>query len=235
MRKFPHRRLGNLTGPAVESRAADSRGGKHVSTCLAEGETMDTKKWFGDREQALENEYFRRKDRELIDKLREDGVREQDHRLLKERLGNASEALVTKLEDAGFTPDTLAVLHIVPLVQVAWADDWVDSGERELIFALAAARGVAPDTPAHAQLSQWLETQPDAQFFEMVDALLASTLDLLPTESRDSATDELLDWTTRIAEATGGTLGMMPISKAERACIARIAERLAPGESKPTP
>ena len=196
---------------------------------------MKSEEWLGDREHALENDYFRRKDLELIEALKQRGRREQDHRDLAEQLGQASDELVTALQEAGFTSESLAVLHIVPLVEVAWADGWVDPGERALIFALAAARGVAPETPAHAQLAQWLDTEPDSQFFERVNSLLAARLALLPPKARASATEEVGAWTTKIAEATGGILGISPMSKAERECIARIAERLAPDKPDDLP
>ena len=37
---------------------------------------------------------------------------------------------------------------------------------------------------------------------------------------------DLLEWATKIAEATGGILGMVPACRDERECIKRIAARL---------
>ena len=108
---------------------------------------MQPNEWLKDRERALENEYFRRKDRELIAALREQGRQEKERGELKRRLGVADDSLPTDLQAAGFTPDNLALLHLVPLIDVAWAEGGVEARERQLIVALAARRGVTETSP----------------------------------------------------------------------------------------
>ncbi len=142
------------------------------------------------------------------------------------KLGTHDEAFLAELQAAGFTPDNLALLHLVPLVDVAWAEGEVTRRERELISALAARRGVVADTPAFRQLEGWLDRRPDDQFFETTYEAIRKALALENEASRHADQQDLVARCTRIAEATGGILGMVSISKDERECLKRIAERI---------
>ncbi|MDP6581501.1 MAG: hypothetical protein QF681_12670 [Vicinamibacterales bacterium] len=192
-----------------------------------------SKEWLKDRERALENEYFRRKDAELIARLREQGRLEQERRALRDQLGSVDERLPAELQQAGLTDEGLALLHLVPLVDVAWADKGVTARERDLVLALAARRGVAVDTPEHERLEGWLKRRPDQQVFETAYEAIRTLLEHQETSARNTSRLELVAWTTRVAEATGGILGMLPISREERECLDRIAELITtePGDA----
>ena len=110
---------------------------------------MNSKDFLQARERALENEYFRRRDLELIAELRRQGRLERDRRVLKEELAIADPELLAHLQDIGFSPDNLVLLHLVPMVEVAWAEVEVTARERELILVLAERRGVAMETPVY--------------------------------------------------------------------------------------
>ncbi len=185
-----------------------------------------SKEWLKDRERAIENEYFRRQDQVLIAQLREQGRLERDRQTLRDRLGTDDDRLPTKLQEAGFSADGLALLHLVPLVDVAWADKGITPRERELVLALAASRGVSPETPEHRRLVGWLERRPDQQTIDTAYAAIQALLAQQETSARATTRLELVASTTRVAEATGGILGMAPVSREERECLDRIAELL---------
>ena len=187
---------------------------------------MSQKTWLGDREKALENEYFQRRDRELIEHLREQGRRERDRSALEDQLGIHDAALLSHLQEAGFNPSNLALLHLVPLVEVAWSEGNVTRRERELILALAESRGIGSGSPVHSQLTAWLDTNPGQEFFETAFTVIQKGLDTQDAPRRQQTRDDLVAWCTRIAEATGGILRMMPISREERECLTRIAAKL---------
>ena len=187
---------------------------------------MSAKEWLRDREQALENEYFRRRDRELIERLREQGRQERERQALEGELGIHDEAFLSRLQAAGFGPSNLALLHLVPLVEVGWADGELEPRERELILALAESRGITPGSEAHDQLDGWLAMHPGQEFFETTFSAIRMSLDAQDAPTRKHTTDDLVAWCTRIAEATGGILGMMPISHDERECLRHIAAKL---------
>ena len=85
-----------------------------------------------DRGRSLEEEYFRARDRELIEKMRRAAVAEEARQQLRARSGLQDPELLEELESLGFTPDTVGLLPFVPLIQVAWADRDVNDAERKL-------------------------------------------------------------------------------------------------------
>ena len=176
--------------------------------------------------------YFRAKDQELIARLREQGRLERERRQLKDTLGSADERLPGALQQAGFSADGLALLHLVPLVDVAWADKGITARERELVLALAARRGVAEDSPEHERLEGWLDRRPEQSVFDTAYEAIRTLLAHQDVSRRSATKEELVEWTTRVAEATGGILGMVSISRDERECLDRIAEIVTtePGE-----
>jgi len=187
---------------------------------------MAAKEFLDDREHALENEYFYRKDRELIEHLREEGRKEAERHALEEELQTDDATFLEELQAAGFSPDNLRLIHLVPLVEVAWSEGEVTARERELILALASRRGFDTDSAAFRQLVGWLDSQPDAAFFETTYKAIRRLLALEDETSRQATQEDLVAWCTRIAEATGGILRMAPISKDERECLRRIADRI---------
>ena len=88
------------------------------------------------------------------------------------------------LQDLGYTSETIPLLPIVPLVEVAWAEGGVADREREMIFKIAEARGVPPDGVAHEMLSHWLENRPSERFFDNSLRAIRVIFDLLPEEQR---------------------------------------------------
>ena len=184
-----------------------------------------SKDFLGKRGRALEDEYFWKKEQALIARLREEGRRARERRLLKARL-NADEAMLAELQKAGVTPDNLALLHLAPLVEVAWAEGEVTQRERELIVALAERRGLGPDDPAFDQLTQWLDVSPGAAFFDRADRGARTLLDAMEPAEREAARKDLVKSCTLVAEAAGGILGMVAISPEERQALEHINSRL---------
>ena len=180
----------------------------------------------GKRGRALEDDYFRRQEQQLIEKLRarasEDAARQQ----LAERSGVADAEILADLEALGYTPDTVQLLHLVPLVQVAWAEGGVTSRERQLIIEAARARGVEQGSPADEKLAAWLENRPPDVFFEQTLRAVRAVLEGQPEAERRSAERDLLAYSTAIASASGGILGIGKVSDAEREILARISAEL---------
>src|SRR5499426_4716149 len=121
---------------------------------------------FAEREHWLEEEYFGKKNQELIQKLRARRARETDRQKMAEMMGVDDQEVLEALQDLGYTSETIPLLHIVPLVEVAWAEGGVADRERDMIYKIAQARGVQPETAAHELLSHWLENKPSDRFFE---------------------------------------------------------------------
>ena len=185
-----------------------------------------TKPWLGDRGHALEEEYFWRKEKELVARLREEAQRQKETHDLQELLGTMDDKLPTELQRVGITPETLALLHLAPLIEVAWAEGEVTARERELILAMAERRGVTPGSPAYEQLSGWLDQRPDQELFDRACEGARLLLAKLSPDERTTATNDLVKSCTLVAEAAGGILGMLAISPEEREALTHITSRL---------
>ena len=187
---------------------------------------MARKAWLEDRAHTLEEEYIWRTERALIARLREGARRAHERQVLKDRLGDAGDPLLAKLQAAGFTAENLALLHLVPLVEVAWADGAVSVPERRRILAMAARGGIMPNTPAGTQLTVWLDQCPGQEFFNMAFDAIRLTLAQKHHETRSAVARDLVERCTKVAEATGEMLGLVRISHDERECLTKLSQGL---------
>jgi hypothetical protein len=179
-----------------------------------------------DQARQREEDYFRKRDRELIERMRAASAAAQTRRDLETKTGLRDPELLKDLEDLGFTPDTIALLPLVPIVQVAWAEGGVSDAERRLIVELARSRGIAPGTDADRQLGDWLDRRPSAQVFTRAMRLIRAMLDHPGEMTGNISADELIKYSESIAAASGGMLGIGKISAEERATLAQIANAL---------
>jgi hypothetical protein len=194
---------------------------------------MAEKDKFAQREHWLEEEYFGKKNQELIQKLRERREREDDRRKMAEMLGVDDQEVLEALQDLGYTSETIQLLHIVPLVEVAWTEGGVADREREMIFKIAEARGIQPDSVAYEMLSHWLENKPSERFFDNSLRAIRVLFDLLPEEQRLAGRRDLIAYCSQIASAvTSGIFGRGGINDEERALIARIATEIGQGREE---
>jgi hypothetical protein len=177
------------------------------------------------RGRALEEEYFRKKDKELVERMRRAADDEKARREMGARTGLDDPELLQELQALGFTPDTVVLLPLVPLVQVAWAEGGVTDHERQLVVRLARSRGVAEGSDADRQLADWLTYRPDPDVFARATRLIRALLDA-PGAGAGTTADDLVRYCERIAGASGGFLGMGHVSSEERALIAAIAAGL---------
>jgi tellurite resistance protein len=187
---------------------------------------MAEREFLGDRRRKEEEEYFRKQEEVLIDRLRQRAREEATRRDMAERTGVADHEVLRDLEALGYMPDTVMLLHLVPLVQVAWADGGVLDRERALIIEAARAHGIEPGSAADQHLGTWLATRPSTEFFDKTLRVIGAILQARPSEERQAAGRNLLAYSTAIASAEGGILGFGRVSQDERRVLARITEEL---------
>jgi hypothetical protein len=178
-----------------------------------------------ERGRSLEEDYFRKRDRELIEKMRRSAAAEEARQQLSARSGLQDPELLKELEALGFTPDTVDLLPLVPLVQVAWADRDVNDAERKLVIRLARTRGITEGSAADRLLADWLTHRPGADVFERAMRLIRAVLDS-PGHPGAMSADELVKYSESIAEASGGIFGLNRVSSEERSVIAALAAEL---------
>ena len=173
-----------------------------------------------------EEEYFRRKDRELIEKMRRASEAAQARKALEEETGIHDPQMLEQLEELGFTPDTIALLPLIPVLQVAWAEAGISTAERKAILALARARGIAEGSAADHQLKAWLDQRPSDDTFRKGMRLIAAMVEHPERGHADITADDLLKYCEEIAHASGGLFGIGAVSAEEQAAMQQIAAEL---------
>ena len=173
-----------------------------------------------------EEEYFRRQDRELIERMRRASAATQERLALETQTGIHDPEMLEQLQELGFTPGTITLLTLIPVLQVAWAEGGVSTAERAAILALARSRGITAGSEADHQLGTWLEQRPSADTFRKATRLIAAMVDHPGEGFQDVSADDLLKYCDRIAHASGGLFGIGSVSAEERAALEQIAAQL---------
>ncbi len=170
-----------------------------------------------------EDEYFLQKEEQMRAAYRAEletkAKAAAERRRIGEQIGVTDEAFAERIRAVGFDGDNAKVLHLMPLIEVAWADGKLSDQERRIIVDAANAHGIAPHTPAGAFLASLLEKRPADV---VLDEILVLLRDLLQTHNKHVHT--VVEACLNVAEASGGFLGLgSKISGEERALIEKIA------------
>lgn len=180
-----------------------------------------------DRARAQEDDYFRRRDLELIEKLRKTAAAKTTQAAIGQATGLTDPDVLAQLEALGFEPDTVNLLPLVPVLQVAWAEGGITPAEREQLVRLAETRGILPGSASYARLTEWMTTRPAEAVFSgagrLINAMLASGAQAVA----DLSADDLVKYCEAIASASGGVFGMFNrVSTEEKQLLASIAADL---------
>jgi hypothetical protein len=185
---------------------------------MAPGPTDDLR----ERGRNLEDEFFRRQDAQLLERLRERQGAETRREALTRATGITNAAILDRLGQFGVEAKTVAALRLVPLVEVAWADGSLDANERGAVLARAQAFGIAPGSPEATLLEGWLDYPPDAALQSAWTQLVQGLCEVLPPAEVARMRSGLLEGARAVAGASGGVLGLGKVSAAESAAIARL-------------
>ena len=182
----------------------------------------------GHRPGRLQEEvYFRAKDAELIRELSRKEAAHRERAEMKQAAGIADDHLVAELHACGYDRETVKVLHLVPLLQVAWADGEISKEEKLHILEAARLHGVEPDSRAYRRLVSWLEHRPGDAFFRKSLRAVRAVLHAMEPEQKHARKLSLLSLCTKVASASGGFFGLgSKISAVERALLAEIASEV---------
>ncbi len=175
--------------------------------------------FLGDRRRVLEESFFQKRDRELMEKLK---LQVQEE-ALSDACGIKDPAVLEGLVNANISPETITALTLVPLIAVAWADDKIAPEERDAIFKATESAGIKAGSVCRQLLDAWLDEQPGPELVEAwkgyIQALVASS----SADAVETLRDDVLGHAREIATAAGGILGVGSISKSEKAVIDDLA------------
>lgn len=127
-------------------------------------------------------------------------------------------AVLGKLIELELTAETVAAISLTPLVEVAWADGKVDAREREAVLQSARDFGLARHDVSYLLLEGRLGERPDAELLETWKSYVRLLARILDAPTIAALREEILGRARKVAEASGGLLGLgSKISASERA------------------
>ena len=138
-----------------------------------------SKDFLDDREKALETEFFRRQEQELLGQLRARITAESEKRELADELSVSDPDLLDELVKLGIEAETITAMSLVPIIAVGWADGKLDDRERDAILS-AAVPGAPVNQPAPASTAPAipaLTAVPSSDARQDVSRLLAQADD----------------------------------------------------------
>jgi tellurite resistance protein len=137
--------------------------------------------------------------------------------------------LRAELAQLGITEKNLALVAVLPLVQVAWADGKVQSAERKIILK-AAENFQVNDPDSKALLESWIKKDPGFDAHDRalkVLRALAARKGAFGVRVTPRTLEGVITLCERVAEATGGLFGLMfTMEASERDAVANIAQAL---------
>jgi hypothetical protein len=175
-----------------------------------------------DRRKALEEQFFARHERELVERVRHEAAEKERKEGLAEASGIRNAEVLDRLAALGLDAGTVAALGLVPLVEVAWADRELHDREREAVLRAAGDAGVSEGTAAHDLLTTWLDKHPGGDLLEAWKGYVGALGKSLDTAERQALRDSIMSRARSVAAAAGGFLGVGRISDVEEQKLAEL-------------
>lgn len=190
-----------------------------------------------DRGRTLEDDYFRKRDAELLRRAREEAARAE---LAAGDLARARElaaayglefesappelqSAVRRLSAAGVTPDSAPTVELLPALEVAWQGG-VDVAERDRLLAAAGLGAASRQTMD--LIAEWCVRRPDAEVFEAGLLVLRYRLQALAVDERPLFVARVTGACETVAKAAGGWTGFRRVSAAEQRVLDEVRAAL---------
>jgi hypothetical protein len=182
----------------------------------------DGKQILGDRVRSLEDEFFRREDERLMERLRELKEKETSREALGRASGITNQGILDKLLDLSIRPETVGALAVIPLVEVAWADGTLDGREKQAILDRVEASGIARGSTGYDLLLSCLEHKPEPRLLTSWRHMVEGLCEHMTADEVAALRAGLVERARAIAKASGGLLGVGAISAAESEMIRQL-------------
>ena len=171
---------------------------------------------------SLEDAFFLEQDRKLIEKRAELKKMQRNKEALAAVSGIKNENVLDQLVRLNVSPETLAALAVVPLIEVVWADGHVDEKERTVVIEHAQKQGILPGSIEHDLLERWLNQRPGDDLLVAWQHYVEAICERVTPEQRAILKQELLRDVRAAAEVSGGFLGFGAISPEEKAVLQKL-------------
>lgn len=174
---------------------------------------------------AHEEEYFQRHNQALVKKLREKMAAEAAVSDIEAATQVHDKELLNQLAQLGVTRETVPVLHLMPVLEVAWADGEIQEEER--IMLLAAADESKLEGKAREAFEAMLQNRPSQAYFDAALSFIRAILEAMPADKAERARENITNLSEGIAHAAGGWFGIFAkVDASEKSALAHITERL---------
>ncbi len=184
---------------------------------------------FSQQQQSLHDAFFTDPDQELLDFLRSEREEQRDEQRaqLASIAGVHDPKVLETLQRAGITPASMAAFSLLPLVRLAWADESIQDNEDDFILRVATEDGIQYGTPSYRLLSKWLEERPSEKMINAWSSYAQALARELDEASYQSVVAATLERAQRVAEASGGFLGLgAKVSENEQLVLHDLAHTL---------
>lgn len=140
-----------------------------------------------------------------------------------------NETIAARLKNFGYPPEKLPLLFLLPFVQVAWAEGYLQPVERRAILRLATRMNIGAKHPAYEDLAEMLNEPPSDEFCAEANQILREFLETIPPVQSESLRTILQIGCFRVAQAAGD-IGFFKtrsrITPEEREKIYKLGETL---------
>ena len=138
-------------------------------------------------------------------------------------------SVLEKGAELGYAPGKLPLLFLVPFVQVAWAEGFVQANEQKAILRFAANLGISDEHTEFERLIGWFDERPTEEFFDRSLEDLRELLASIPAKQAARLRSMLQFGCVEVAHASGeiGLLrGRSNIRREERELLQNLGARL---------
>lgn len=174
---------------------------------------------------SLEEAFFRKRDAELIEQHRKIEKMERTRAAMAEISGIHDPAVLDKLIALEISPEVLASIAVVPLIEIAWADGHVDPREHKAVLAAAAENGMGKGSIDYDLFENWLKHRPPAALLDAWVHYIEGLCATMTAQECLALKAELIGRARKVAEAAGGILGVaFKVSSHERAVLKKMED-----------
>lgn len=176
-----------------------------------------------DRRKSLEEQFFKKHDAELVQKLKDTAAKEASKAELQKLTGITDEKVLDALAALKLGGAASLVMSLFPVVEVAWADGVIDEKERAALLDASKSIGVEQGSPAFDFLSKWVSEKPELSWFDLWHDYVKALCAHMKPDDKAMLKATVLGRCRTMAEISGGFLGLaFRMSDAEKRVMAKL-------------
>jgi hypothetical protein len=181
---------------------------------------------FEKREMYLEEEYFRKREFELLEKLKGVFQKKMDKESLRKASGVTNEQLLDRMVELQVNGEMMVAFQLYPLVEIAWADGDLSESEARSVLAAGEEHGIRRGTKAHEMLEQRLHRGPDPEVRKIWFLYADELKKTLSRDELEKFRKDLLERARAVVASTGHLERLLIDVGGERRILSAIEKAL---------